>query len=722
AAQSNVTTLNSLHSNNVEKFVSEQSAINVYENFSSATAIQTFGISNLSYDDQIIARKYRFDLNGIKTFEKRLFNKDRMSKRMYAIICCTNITKEYVMLEICRQFPMPIIQYVCVSSDSPTSGLSNTNSSSVIYVQILLKRKVNKRGWFLDKVTGDFCNYHVTYKELPWHQFIKKDRFSIEIGHFQSRRPRANRCTLSFRNAPKRMDMDIIETVEIIDLCTPNFNTDEIILSPIVVHETIDLSKINERFPNIQRRLPVLPWFPTNNKQQNGYPLMSNIPPHKLNQEELIRRRSGTFKPAFNIVKNDSNIQSFICEKVYMYFGDLLERLKVDQSILDYNYTRLNKYMKMLACEQMRVFKLRAHEIQRIDENEYPIALEFFLQFDVNMFYMKTCSFRHARPRTLNEGLFCLQEPEARYELAACGNCALCYPQYDMKYRSKKSIIEFSQAHKYTFLNGYQAILNCSASCHTRNIIYALICPCGKFEYIGATTNSLHDRLIKHREHGNRIIHEFLIGQENILRDFPRGKLKEIIVKDRMKLYQHSTHCPVAMQIFLDANPQYWRFVPMTLKESERPEQKIVAPYTSTEELSWTIRSKEDTKLYVEAVPKPSYGFAFSNRQIMLQTQYFHKTRDQTLPNQHIDLYNATIVAVLPETCSDMFRFTIESLFITYAETNLNSIGNVLNTNRIGESYPTTNPWLVRGSEWCQGLLRRPEPKNTIAKNIIATK
>ncbi|CAF4359791.1 unnamed protein product, partial [Rotaria sordida] len=31
-------------------------------------------------------------------------------------------------------------------------------------------------------------------------------------------------------------------------------------------------------------------------------------------------------------------------------------------------------------------------------------------------------------------------------------------------------------------------------------------------------------------------------------------------------------------------------------------------------------------------------------------------------------------------------------------------------------------PWLVRGSEWCQGLLRRPEPKNTIAKNIIATK
>ncbi|CAF4725071.1 unnamed protein product, partial [Rotaria sp. Silwood2] len=28
-----------------------------------------------------------------------------------------------------------------------------------------------------------------------------------------------------------------------------------------------------------------------------------------------------------------------------------------------------------------------------------------------------------------------------------------------------------------------------------------------------------------HREHGNRIMHEFLLGQENITRDLPRGNL-----------------------------------------------------------------------------------------------------------------------------------------------------------------------------------------------------
>ncbi|CAF4391180.1 unnamed protein product, partial [Rotaria sordida] len=41
-----------------------------------------------------------------------------------------------------------------------------------------------------------------------------------------------------------------------------------------------------------------------------------------------------------------------------------------------------------------------------------------------------------------------------------------------------------------------------------------------------------------------------------------------------------------------------------------------------------------------------------------------------------------------------MFRFTIESLFITYAETNLNSIGNVLNANQNGDRYPMNDPWL----------------------------
>lgn len=72
----------------------------------------------------------------------------------------------------------------------------------------------------------------------------------------------------------------------------------------------------------------------------------------------------------------------------------------------------------------------------------------------------------------------------------------------------------------------------------------------------------------------------------------------------------------------------------------------------------------------------------------------------------------------MPETCSDMFRNTIESLFITYAQTKLNTVGNVLNEEQRNLYYPLNNPWLIRGDEWCQGLVRRPQPKLAAATTI----
>ena len=113
-----------------------------------------------------------------------------------------------------------------------------------------------------------------------------------------------------------------------------------------------------------------------------------------------------------------------------------------------------------------------------------------------------------------------------------------------------------------------------------------------------------------------------------------------------MKLYQHSAHCSVAMQIFLDANPQYWRFVPMTFEEAAQPEQQSLADSIFSDELDWNRRSVQDSDICVEAIPKPPTGFMFSCRQRRRQLQYFHHKRDIILPNQMIDLYNATIVTV----------------------------------------------------------------------------
>ena len=65
-----------------------------------------------------------------------------------------------------------------------------------------------------------------------------------------------------------------------------------------------------------------------------------------------------------------------------MFYVDLLERLKVDMAVLDYNYLRLNNYMKLLMFERMRIFNISLDNISKINEKEYPLALEFFLQFD----------------------------------------------------------------------------------------------------------------------------------------------------------------------------------------------------------------------------------------------------------------------------------------------------------------------------------------------------
>ena len=102
---------------------------------------------------------------------------------------------------------------------------------------------------------------------------------------------------------------------------------------------------------------------------------------------ELNRRQTGAFKPAFNMINSNSTIPSFLREKYQLFFVDLIERLQVDMTLLDYNYTRLNQFMKMLIYEHIHVFSLQPNQIQYIDEKEYPLALEFFLQFD-GMYYI----------------------------------------------------------------------------------------------------------------------------------------------------------------------------------------------------------------------------------------------------------------------------------------------------------------------------------------------
>ena len=112
---------------------------------------------------------------------------------------------------------------------------------------------------------------------------------------------------------------------------------------------------------------------------------------HQLTDTELARRHAGAFAAAFDIICTNPALPSFLREKYQLFYEHLIKRLQVDTAILDYNYTRLNQFIKMFIYERIRVFNLQPYEIQLISEKEYPLALEFYLQFDSKSSFVHLC-------------------------------------------------------------------------------------------------------------------------------------------------------------------------------------------------------------------------------------------------------------------------------------------------------------------------------------------
>ena len=90
---------------------------------------------------------------------------------------------------------------------------------------------------------------------------------------------------------------------------------------------------------------------------------------------------------------------------------------------------------------------------------------------------MKTCNFRGAYPRLFGtnndepEGILCEAKPSARYGMKPCymTPCFLCEPvrnrerERQQEQQVTKTGVDFYQNQIHTFVNKYQAILNCEA-------------------------------------------------------------------------------------------------------------------------------------------------------------------------------------------------------------------------------------------------------------------
>ena len=120
------------------------------------------------------------------------------------------------------------------------------------------------------------------------------------------------------------------------------------------------------------------------------------------------------------------------------------------------------------------------------------------------------------------------------------------------------------------------------------------------------------------------------------------------------KLYQHSTQCSVALQVFLKCQPAYWCFVPMTKEQVliddvhiTAAQRNILAQYADSASIETEIneyqREMTLVRWCVNHVPAPPLNYQFSLRQKIEQYEFFRDRSDRFL-SRFLDLYNAAMV------------------------------------------------------------------------------
>ena len=169
-----------------------------------------------------------------------------------------------------------------------------------------------------------------------------------------------------------------------------------------------------------------------------------------------------------------------------------------------------------------------------------------------------------------------------------------------------------------------------------------------------------------------------------------------------MRLYRHISRCSIALRHFLKANPRYGCFIPVNLEQAASdnaqhlPSSSSMFVDPSLGYIMATTNIDNPTVMFhIDHVPYPAVCYTYSYGQVMEQRAFFEDyiaiSMHETLYNE-VNPYSMAIIAVcmsikftipmkisiflllVPDPCSIVLRYIIETLFVIQAETKLNMI------------------------------------------------
>jgi hypothetical protein len=122
----------------------------------------------------------------------------------------------------------------------------------------------------------------------------------------------------------------------------------------------------------------------------------------------------------------------------------------------------------------------------------------------------------------------------------------------------------------------------------------------------------------------------------------------------KMRLYQHTAHCPVTLKLFLEHNPSYWCFISKSKEEVDQENDfytRIVLKTRSEFVYMLPKRTNQERKVarLLTGLSLPSVQRHFSSAQIQKQRIFFDRlllSPVDELPYVETDLYKMKIIAV----------------------------------------------------------------------------